>query len=78
MVEALDETIPILDLAGEAAADRRLAAEPRWASEHIGFYFIQNHGVDQALSDATFAAAARFHALPMERKQAVQHCGYQG
>ncbi|WP_428487810.1 isopenicillin N synthase family dioxygenase [Rhodopila sp.] len=68
-----EETIPILDLgpylAGEKNADRKLADQLRWASETIGFYFIQNHGVDQALIDATFHQAARFHALPMEQKQ---------
>lgn len=73
MAEVLEETIPILDLgpylAGQMGADHRLAEELRWASETIGFYFIKNHGVDQALIDATFEQAARFHALPMEQKQ---------
>ncbi|HQT79412.1 MAG TPA: 2-oxoglutarate and iron-dependent oxygenase domain-containing protein [Rhodopila sp.] len=67
-----EETIPVLDLgaylAGEPGADRRLADELRWASEHIGFYFIRNHGVDQALIDATFRETARFHAQPMDEK----------
>jgi isopenicillin N synthase-like dioxygenase len=69
----MDDTIPILDLApyldGETGAERRLADELRWASENVGFYFIRNHGVDQALIDATFAQAACFHALPMAEKQ---------
>jgi isopenicillin N synthase-like dioxygenase len=72
---ALDETIPILDLgpylSGQPDADQHLARALRWASENIGFYFIRNHGVDQTLIDATFAAAARFHALPMAEKQAL-------
>jgi isopenicillin N synthase-like dioxygenase len=72
---ALDETIPILDLgpylSGQPDADQHLARALRWASENIGFYFIRNHGVDQTLIDATFAAAARFHALPMVEKQAL-------
>jgi isopenicillin N synthase-like dioxygenase len=71
----MDDTIPILDLGpyrvGEPGADRRLADELRWASENVGFYFIRNHGVDQTLIDATFAQAARFHAVPMARKQAL-------
>jgi isopenicillin N synthase-like dioxygenase len=75
MARVTEETIPILDLgpylAGTDGADRRLAGELRWASENIGFYFIQNHGVDQALIDATFAEAARFHALPIEQKQTL-------
>src|ERR1700742_4869630 len=69
----MDDTIPVLDLggylAGEPGAEVRLAEQLGWASENIGFYFIRNHGVDQTLIDATFAAAARFHALPMTEKQ---------
>ncbi|HEX2943855.1 MAG TPA: 2-oxoglutarate and iron-dependent oxygenase domain-containing protein [Rhodopila sp.] len=67
-----EETIPVLDLgaylAGEPGADQRLAEELRWASEHVGFYFIRNHGVDQALIDAAFHEAARFHAQPLDEK----------
>jgi isopenicillin N synthase-like dioxygenase len=67
-----EETIPILDLgpylAGEPGAGQQLAEQLRWASENVGFYFIRNHGVSQAMIDATFHAAARFHALPMEAK----------
>jgi isopenicillin N synthase-like dioxygenase len=68
-----EETIPILDLgpylAGEYGADHSLAEQLRWASENIGFYFIRNHGVEQAMIDATFREAARFHALPMAAKE---------
>jgi isopenicillin N synthase-like dioxygenase len=71
----MQDTIPILDLgpylAGVPGADRRLAEELRLASETVGFYFICNHGVSQALTDATFAEAARFHALPMAQKYAL-------
>ncbi len=73
MQPMLEETIPVLDLgaylAGEKDAGPALAEQLRWASETVGFYFIRNHGVEQALIDQTFAEAARFHALPMERKQ---------
>jgi isopenicillin N synthase-like dioxygenase len=75
MSQVLEETIPILDLgpylAGQKGADHRLAEELRWASENIGFYFIRGHGVDQAMIDATFRETARFHALPMDQKQAL-------
>ena len=70
-----EETIPILDLglyrAGMPDAEHRLAEQLAWASENAGFYFIRDHGVDQALIDATFVQAARFRALPMDRKQAL-------
>ena len=68
--------IPILDLgpyrAGESGALARLGAQLRTACETIGFYFIEGHGVDQALVDQAFAAAARFHALPLEAKMALR------
>ena len=70
------ETIPVLDLrgylAGEPGAARQLAARINQASKTVGFYFIRNHGVSQTVIDDTFAAAARFHALPMERKLALR------
>lgn len=68
--------IPILDvapyLAGEPGAAARLAAQLRWALEHVGFYYLRGHGIDPALIDATFAAAAALHAQPMDRKLALE------
>jgi isopenicillin N synthase-like dioxygenase len=70
------ETIPVLDLAplirGEPGAVKALGAELRAAFENVGFYFIINHGVPQSLIDATFDAARRFHAMPLEDKLALQ------
>jgi isopenicillin N synthase-like dioxygenase len=69
------EVIPVIDLgpylAGEAGAVARTAAELRFALTEIGFYFIVNHGVAAAQIDAAFRQAARFHALPLERKLSV-------
>ena len=66
------EEIPVLDLgpylAGEAGAREKLAAELRHAQEQIGFYYIINHGVPQALIDRCFAELERFFALPFEEK----------
>ncbi|HZS82271.1 MAG TPA: 2-oxoglutarate and iron-dependent oxygenase domain-containing protein [Stellaceae bacterium] len=74
--EAQDEEIPILDLgpyrAGAAGALPRLAGELRHALAEIGFYFIRNHGVEQGLIDRVFGEAARFHAMPLERKLALK------
>ena len=68
--------IPIIDfgpfLAGTAADRARVAAEIGRACETVGFLYIKNHGVPQALIDATFDAAARFHAQPLEAKMAVK------
>src|ERR1700720_1474426 len=62
--------IPLIDvsgyLAGEPGAAERAAAELRFAFEHVGFYYLAGHGVPQAMIDATYEAAARFHAQPMD------------
>jgi isopenicillin N synthase-like dioxygenase len=71
-----DLRIPVIDLGpylvGDAAGRETAAEQLRQASESIGFYFIANHGVPQALIDRVFAEAERFHHLPLERKMAVR------
>jgi isopenicillin N synthase-like dioxygenase len=66
------EEIPVLDLgpylAGEAGAREKLVVELRHAQEHIGFYYIINHGVPRSLFDRCFAELKRFFALPLEEK----------
>ncbi|HKA54884.1 MAG TPA: 2-oxoglutarate and iron-dependent oxygenase domain-containing protein [Candidatus Binatia bacterium] len=71
-----EEENPVLDvgpyLGGEAGARQRLAREVGYALENIGFFYIRNHGVSQALIDRVFAENARFHALPLERKLQIR------
>jgi isopenicillin N synthase-like dioxygenase len=68
--------IPLIDvsgfLAGRPDAAKRAAAELRFAFEKVGFYYLAGHGVPQPLIDATYDAAARFHAQPLEAKLAVK------
>jgi isopenicillin N synthase-like dioxygenase len=68
--------IPVLDLApylsGQSAAREKLARQLCHALENIGFYFIKGHGVPQSLIDAAFAATARFHAQPLDRKMKLR------
>ena len=68
--------IPVLDLgpclAGRPGALEQVAAELRFALENVGFYIIRNHGVPQAEIDAVFAAAAAFHAQPLDAKLALK------
>lgn len=66
------EEIPVIDLAdylgAKPGALEATAATLRHALENIGFYFITGHGVAQTLVDATFDAAKRFHAQPLDDK----------
>jgi isopenicillin N synthase-like dioxygenase len=74
--ETIGGVIPVLDvapyLAGDSGALERLGCELRYAFEQVGFYYLRGHGVPQALIDATFAQAARFHAMPLDRKLALR------
>lgn len=70
------EQIPVLDLgpflSGTTGALAPLAAQLRQASTQVGFYYLKNHGVPEALVDQVFTEAARFHALPEATKQALK------
>ena len=44
----------------------------RHACENIGFFYAAGHGVDDAVVDRAFAAARRFHALPLDDKLALK------
>lgn len=69
------EEIPVLDLgpllAGEEGALQRLGAKMKDALENIGFYFVVNHGIAQALIDGVMEAATAFHAMPLDKKMAL-------
>jgi isopenicillin N synthase-like dioxygenase len=69
-------TIPVIDLgpwlAGEPGAIDRTAAELKRALTEIGFYYIVNHGVPEQQIRDVYREAARFHALPVERKMDVR------
>src|SRR6266508_1334450 len=55
-----------------ARAAERAAQQLRCAFENVGFYYLAGHGVPQALIDTAYAEAARFHALPLEKKLALK------
>ena len=57
------KTIPVVDLAGGDAASRI-----HQACRETGFFYIESHGVPQALLDAQFVCARRFFALPLQQK----------
>lgn len=71
-IDAALAKLAILDLdpylSGESGALERLAAEIKYACETIGFFYIKNHGVPEALLENAFAQSRRFHALPLDEK----------
>ena len=68
-------SLPVIDISGLSSpdpADRNsVAAKLRAACLHNGFFYISNHGVDEALVGDVLAEAAAFFALPAEAKAAV-------
>lgn len=82
---ALQE-IPLVDfgdfLTGDLAARQAVAARIGAACHNIGFFYLTNHGVPDALVARTFAEAKRFFNLPTEKKLQIDierspcHRGY--
>ena len=66
------EEVPVLDIGpartGQAGALEQAAADVRYIQRHLGFYYIENHGVDQSLIDAGFDQLEAFFDLPMDEK----------
>jgi len=64
--------IPIVDFApfleGTQAGRDAVAAEIGKACEEVGFFYLVNHGMPQALIDATFAVSAKFYAQPLKER----------
>jgi isopenicillin N synthase-like dioxygenase len=67
--------IPVIDIGPLFTADRQARAEVIKAIDHaclnIGFFYIANHGVSEALIDRVYAQSKRFFALPKAEKMKV-------
>ena len=80
------EEIPLIDfgdfLTGDLAARQAVAEKVGHACRNIGFFYLTNHGVSDALLARTFAEAKRFFDQPLEKKLAADieksscHRGY--
>lgn len=66
-------TLPVLDLARYTSSAERDAflADLRHAARDIGFFYLINHGVDDALQDAVQREARHFFALTEAQKDQV-------
>ncbi|MEM9104540.1 MAG: 2-oxoglutarate and iron-dependent oxygenase domain-containing protein, partial [Pseudomonadota bacterium] len=71
--------LPVIDLSGLHTGDPSdMAAVARTlgnAAKTSGFFYIRNHGVDQALIDDAFAASRSFHTQSRRYKMKYW-CGY--
>ncbi len=68
-------SIPVIDLAsfltGGETDRRRVAAVIDDACRNVGFFYIRNHGVPEAVLERAFSETRRFFALPMEEKRRI-------
>lgn len=69
-------SIPVIDMGPLAGGgDAAIAAVGQallHAAQTVGFFYVRNHGVPDALIDRTYALSRRFFALPEAAKQRVR------
>lgn len=66
-------SIPIVDLSDVSTQNgfSRIARELIETAEKSGFFYVSNHGIDQAIIDQAFAASQSFFNLPAAEKSTV-------
>jgi isopenicillin N synthase-like dioxygenase len=71
-----EASLPVIDIGGLSSpilSDRKqVAGKLRAACLRNGFFYISNHGVDEALVADVFAEAAAFFDLPLPQKAEVE------
>ncbi|MEI4980593.1 2-oxoglutarate and iron-dependent oxygenase domain-containing protein [Aeromonas caviae] len=68
-------SLPIIDLAalkGTPAARSQMLAQLGQAAREVGFFYLVGHDLSESARQETLALAARFFALSLEEKLAVQ------
>lgn len=67
--------LPLIDIGGLRGGDQQarlaVAAKLRQACEERGFFYVANHGVDEALIVRVFAQSRAFFAQDLDAKRAV-------
>jgi len=75
-LEEATQSIPVIDVSrafgGEPAALEAVAGQIRHASENVGFFYLDGHGVPPTIVDAAFAASREFHAMPLDEKMRLK------
>ncbi|MDR3509616.1 MAG: 2-oxoglutarate and iron-dependent oxygenase domain-containing protein [Caulobacteraceae bacterium] len=68
-------SIPVIDIAALRGDDRAAidaaVAEIGRACEEVGFFYIKNHGIPEALIERTYELSRRFHYSPFDLKNKV-------
>jgi len=67
--------IPIIDLLDAFSENievrQRVARKIYDACVRVGFFYVKNHGVDEAIMKDVFGAAKEFFSLPLEDKMEI-------
>jgi isopenicillin N synthase-like dioxygenase len=78
----MTQTIPVLDLqdylGGSPAQQEGFVASMGGALKDIGFFALQNHGVDYRLIEKAYRLAEGFFDLPEERKRSYEDLALKG
>lgn len=71
-----DQDIPVIDLApllsGSAKGLAHVADRIKDVYSSVGFGYLANHGIADAVIDGLFAASREFHALPRAEKMRIE------
>lgn len=67
-----NQSIPTLDLTDFERDPSAFAAQVGGALHDLGFFALENHGVDQSLIRAAYDAVEQFFLLPEEQKRAYE------
>ncbi|CEL56404.1 hypothetical protein RSOLAG1IB_07790 [Rhizoctonia solani AG-1 IB] len=65
------DSIPVIDisgLSGDTDSKAQVISAIQEACIHVGFFYVKNHGIDEASIASAIDAARRFYGLPMEEK----------
>ncbi|KAG0362369.1 hypothetical protein BC939DRAFT_456610 [Gamsiella multidivaricata] len=61
-------TIPVIDFSLFTSDPAECARQVGEASQHIGFFYLKNHGIPQDLIDRMFECSERFFQRPLQNK----------
>ena len=77
----MNQTIPVVDLndfLGSPAAKERFVGTMGDALKDIGFFALQNHGVDYRLIEKAYQISKHFYDLPVETKKKYEDLALKG